>query len=315
MFENFPNLWTPVLPLSSVDTNPCAAEVAGQRIVLFRDDQDRWHALIDQCPHRGAALSLGKVMPDGRLRCQYHGWQFDGTGRCTKVPLNELKDAAREKIRATSLPTRQIAGAVWVYTATAQFDDDPPDPMLPASLQGEPTNFVTYHQEWNAHWTRAQENFIDFAHPPYLHEQTIGAWSHDFAERGGLARVDAQQTEYGLKLLNYMGSSSGGFRLDWYEPNLAILHFGATPYNNLHVFCIPVNDEHTRVMTVRKVRGPQDIASYSRHASGTDHRILDEDRAIVESQDGDVLSDSREISVATDAATIEFRRWYRSLTA
>ena len=39
--------------------------------------------------------------------------------------------------------------------------------MLPASLQGPPEQFGTYVQEWQAHWTRAVENFIDFAHPAY----------------------------------------------------------------------------------------------------------------------------------------------------
>jgi phenylpropionate dioxygenase-like ring-hydroxylating dioxygenase large terminal subunit len=226
------------------------------------------------------------------------------------VPLNGLKDAALKKIRADALPTRQIGGAVWVYTA---ITDDAPEPQLPESLQGDPDLFVTYHQEWGAHWTRAQENFIDFAHPPYLHEQTIGAWMHGYAERGGTARVETEATGFGMRMYSFVGSSSGGFRLDWYRPNLAILHFGDTAYNLLHVFCIPVNETHTRVMTVRRVRSEADVESYSRHASGTDHRILDEDRGIVESQRGDVLSDPAEISVATDGPTLLFRDWYREL--
>ncbi|MFW2404161.1 MAG: Rieske 2Fe-2S domain-containing protein [Gammaproteobacteria bacterium] len=310
MFERFPNRWTPVLPLSELRTNPLATEIAGEPIVLFADAEQQWHALVDRCPHRGAALSLGKVNTHGHLRCQYHGWRFDGAGRCTGVPLNELNEAALNKIRAGALPTREIGGALWVYTA---LTDDPPEPVLPESLEGDPRLFVTYHQEWNANWTRAQENFIDFAHPPYLHEQTIGAWMHDFAEQGGIARVEAKATDFGMIMLSYVGSGGGGFQLDWYRPNLSILHFGATPFNWLNVFCIPVNERHTRVMTVRRIRSAEDGPGYSRHASGTDHRILDEDRGIVESQTGDVLSDATEISVATDQPTLLFRRWYREL--
>jgi phenylpropionate dioxygenase-like ring-hydroxylating dioxygenase large terminal subunit len=312
MFDRFPHRWTPVLPLSELKSNPVAAEIAGERIVLFRDTELQWHALLDRCPHRGAALSLGKVTPEGHLRCQYHGWRYDGAGRCLAVPLNGLNDAALSKIRADALPTRHIGGAVWVYTGLTA---EPPEPVLPASLQGDPNLYVTYHQEWDANWSRAQENFIDFAHPPYLHEQTIGAWMHDYAEQGGTARVDTEATDYGMQMLSYVGRSAGGFRMDWYRPNLSILHFGATAYNLLHVFCIPVNAGHTRVMTVRRVRSESDVDSYSRHASGTDHRILDEDRAIVESQHGDVLSDPTEISVATDGPTLLFRDWYRNLLA
>lgn len=310
MFERFPHRWTPVLPLTELGTNPLATEIAGERLVLFADREQQWHALVDRCPHRGAALSLGKVNAEGHLRCQYHGWRFDGAGRCMGVPLNDLNGAALRKIRVGALPTRMIGGALWVFTGVT---DDPPEPMLPPSLAGDPTLFVTYFQEWRANWTRAQENFIDFAHPPYLHEQTIGAWMHDYAERGGTARVEAETTEFGMTLLSYVGRSTSGFRLDWYRPNLSVLHFGSTPYNRLNVFCIPVNENQTRVVTVRRIRQASDGPGYSRHASGTDHRILDEDRGIVESQSGDVLSDPTEISVATDQPTVLFRRWYQHL--
>ena len=43
------------------------------------------------------------------------------------------------------------------------------------------------------------------------------------------------------------------------------------------------------------------------------HQILDEDRTIVESQPGDVADAVYEISVASDAPTVRFRRWYKEL--
>lgn len=313
MFERFPNRWTPVLPLTELTANPLATELAGERIVLFQDSVKEWHALLDRCPHRGAALSLGQVTAEGHLRCGYHGWRYDGAGRCMAVPLNDLKNSARARIRATALPARIIGGALWVYTSTEPMTGEAPEPWLPDSLEGDPQLFITYHQEWQAHWTRAQENFIDFAHPPYLHEQTIGAWLHDFAETGGTVHVETESTDFGMIMLSFVGLSHSYFRLDWYRPNLSILHFGETPYNWLHVFCIPINEQHARIMTVRRVRSAKDVESYSRHASGTDHRILDEDRRIVESQTGDILSDPLEISVGTDGPTMVFRRWYQTL--
>ncbi len=315
MFERFPNQWTPVLPLTAITANPMAVELAGEGLVLFKDLDDQWHALRDYCPHRGAKLSLGVVTDEGHLRCGYHGWRFNGEGACQAVPLNGLNDAALKKVRATALPTRVIAGAIWVYTAADPDNANAPEPLLSESLQGDPNLFVTYHQEWRAHWTRAQENFIDFAHPPYLHEQTIGAWMHDYAERGGTARVETENTEFGLIMMSYVGSSTSGFQLHWHRPNLSILHFGPVAERWLHVFCIPVNEHHTRVMTVRRVRSADEVARHARYASGTDHRILDEDRAIVESQSGDVLSDPAEISVATDKPTLVFRDWYRATLA
>lgn len=44
-------------------------------------------ALRDRCPHRAAALSEGRMTPDGQLQCAYHGWSFDGqSGICTNIP-------------------------------------------------------------------------------------------------------------------------------------------------------------------------------------------------------------------------------------
>ena len=56
-------------------------QVAGQKIALWRDTSARPAAVANSCPHRGAPLSQGRVRPDGRLACAYHGWNFDGAGR------------------------------------------------------------------------------------------------------------------------------------------------------------------------------------------------------------------------------------------
>jgi phenylpropionate dioxygenase-like ring-hydroxylating dioxygenase large terminal subunit len=307
MFDLLPNQWTPALPLTEFEWHPMPVEVAGEALVLFRDAEDVACALIDRCPHRGAALSLGQVTDAGELQCGYHGWCFRGDGSCARVPLNKPGKRALAKIRATAIPTRELAGAVWVFTGTKPRGE----PMLPESLQGPAEEYGTYSQEWDAHWTRAIENFIDFAHPPYLHRETIGAYSHEFAESGGIARVELEETAFGFTTMNYFGGRSFGFQLDWYTPNLSCLHFG--PGHELHVFSIPLDAGRTRVMTVRQLPPGTDPVRYAKRAADVDHVILDEDREIVESQPGDVSLARDEISVATDRPTVYFRQWYRDL--
>lgn len=308
MFERFPELWTPVLPLRDAPGNPFATELAGEQLVLFRDDAG-WHALLDHCPHRGARLSLGSVSATGHLRCPYHGWQFAGDGECVTVPLNEVNAAGLARARATALPTRELAGCIWVYTGLSPTQE----PELPEALRDANDRYVTYTQEWDAHWTRAVENFIDFAHPPYLHENTIGAWSRPFADGGGRAYVDIEHTDFGMVILNFMGERRYGFRLEWHKPNMSVLHFGNSDANRLHVFSIPINDKRTRVMNLRWIPESADAEYAAGRAGQVDHPILDEDRVIVESQSGDVLSDPREVSVGTDEPSLEFRKYYARL--
>jgi phenylpropionate dioxygenase-like ring-hydroxylating dioxygenase large terminal subunit len=317
MFESFPNLWTPVLPLTLIDRNPMPAEIAGEKLVIFKDTSDEWHVLLDKCPHRGAALSLGDITPEGEIRCAYHGWRYKGDGSCARVPMNDISDKALAKIHATALPTRLIGGCVWIYTSTKVMNKEEvtalPGPLLPKTMQGNPEAYACYPQEWQAHWTRAFENFIDFTHPPYLHQASIGGWMHDFAEGGAVSHITHEETDYGYNMTTALGESRRGFPVEWYQPNMTVLHFGDTPYKTLHVFCVPVNATHTRVMNVRMVPTADDVQAQLERCLITDKQVLDEDRAIVESQHGCVLSDPAEISVAGDSPSLIFRKWYKNL--
>jgi phenylpropionate dioxygenase-like ring-hydroxylating dioxygenase large terminal subunit len=38
-----------------------------------------------RCPHRLVPLAAASVV-EGRLQCPYHGWRFDGEGRCVSIP-------------------------------------------------------------------------------------------------------------------------------------------------------------------------------------------------------------------------------------
>ena len=158
------------------------------------------------------------------------------------------------------------------------------------------------------------ENFIDFAHPSYLHRDTIGTWTHEHAEGGAVATCEVHAEAWGFSTLNYYTSRRQGFRVDWYRPNLSVLHFGGDGEAKLHVFSIPVSATHTRVMTVRRLPVGADAAAWSARAATMDNTILDEDRMVVESQAGPV-DDAGEISVATDAPAVAFRRWHRGMLA
>lgn len=63
------------------------ARLLGENIIIWRGHSPDSPILVwqDWCPHRGVALSLGKVVGD-RLACNYHGWQYDQTADCVSVP-------------------------------------------------------------------------------------------------------------------------------------------------------------------------------------------------------------------------------------
>jgi phenylpropionate dioxygenase-like ring-hydroxylating dioxygenase large terminal subunit len=43
------------------------------------------HAFPARCPHRLVPLAAAAVV-EGTVQCRYHGWRFDGEGRCVDIP-------------------------------------------------------------------------------------------------------------------------------------------------------------------------------------------------------------------------------------
>ena len=60
-------LWHPVIAGIHLRDDPVAVELLGQSLVLWREPAHeaatgQVHAWADRCPHRGAKLSLGRVL-------------------------------------------------------------------------------------------------------------------------------------------------------------------------------------------------------------------------------------------------------------
>jgi choline monooxygenase len=61
-------------------------ELFGRPLILWRT-QDRVRAFLNVCAHRFSTLTnkpRGRF--DGRMKCQYHGWEYDQTGNTCKIP-------------------------------------------------------------------------------------------------------------------------------------------------------------------------------------------------------------------------------------
>jgi phenylpropionate dioxygenase-like ring-hydroxylating dioxygenase large terminal subunit len=81
--------------------------------VLWRDGAGRAAMLEDRCPHRGAPLSQGRVC-DGAITCPYHGWRFDGAGRCLAMPARPAPDG---DVRVPAMEVCEAGGFVLARAA------------------------------------------------------------------------------------------------------------------------------------------------------------------------------------------------------
>ncbi len=147
--------WHPVLLSEELGRQPVSVRLAGRPLVLFRTSHGIG-ALDDICPHRRMRLSLGSVVGQ-RLRCKYHGWEFDLCGE------GESPGTPRLHTCAGSYAVREAHGAVWLKSR----DSDPPFPDF--------TNdgfqlMCRLRHTIPAPLELTMDNFCEIEHTPTTHE-------------------------------------------------------------------------------------------------------------------------------------------------
>ena len=147
---------------------PLAARFAGEPIVLVRPNSGPVFALQDRCAHRQVPLSKG-VMDGGRLRCCYHGWTYDGSGRCVDVPYlgkGKLPNGVR------AYPCREVEGLVMVLPGDPSCAEHVPLPQL-GSVADPAYKTRRFGREVACRYSFMHENLMDMNHQ-FLHRRQMG---------------------------------------------------------------------------------------------------------------------------------------------
>ncbi|MBI1182319.1 MAG: Rieske 2Fe-2S domain-containing protein [Alphaproteobacteria bacterium] len=141
---------------------------AGQPIVLYRGQSGTVFALEDRCAHRQVPLHVGVVSGD-TLKCGYHGWAYDCSGKCVDVPyfgMAKLPNGVR------SYPAREIDGLIFVFPGDpALADRRAPASLGSAADRGYKTRQL--NREVACHYTFMHENLFDMNHQ-FLHRKQMG---------------------------------------------------------------------------------------------------------------------------------------------
>jgi phenylpropionate dioxygenase-like ring-hydroxylating dioxygenase large terminal subunit len=304
-------LWHPVIASTQVRDAPVGIELLGEAVVLWREPgHDGGHGVVhawsDRCPHRGAKLSLGRVLHHlrgARLECLYHGWQFSGDAaaaqaestcaRCVHVPAApEFVPPAGHS--ATAFEAREVHGLVWVRLMK-------PASTLPAGL-AEPPAFEPWHDSaWRQVWfgpydlntsaPRLVENFLDLSHFGFVHEGWLGARSHAQVETGRVEEGPEGLQANGCKAWQpraYAAAEGGAwvsYRYTVPHPFSAILYKDAVegdPVSNaIAVFVRPDGDERCTAWFAMATLGDLSDDEELREFQDT---VFEQDRPVLESQ-------------------------------
>lgn len=302
MFQGFANVWTIVGVAKDLKRGKLLPmEIAGDRLVFFRNEAGEPRALLDRCPHRGVALSLG-ALKDGCVECPFHGWRFSGDGANCHVPWNP--DAKKQNLGVASFPVRELGGLLWLYTAPIQ---PPFEPQLPEVLQRKDVSVSGDEILWKAHWTRAMENMLDWPHLPFVHKTTIGR-----GMKGDRMDITWEDRDFGGHTQISIDDKPQPGGLDYRFPNAMELQIDP-PGRTLRMIavCLPVNDTTTKMLLIT-VRGFLRSRIFNPIFRLMNRKIATQDQAVLEtSYPVEVPEPGEEKSVRTDAPTLKFRKIYR----
>ncbi|HLH22352.1 MAG TPA: Rieske 2Fe-2S domain-containing protein [Chloroflexota bacterium] len=255
MGEVLRRYWWPVGISADLKEKPTLIRLLGEDLVLYRDRQRRVGVLGALCSHRRANLCLGSTTERG-LRCRYHGWVYDATGRVLETPGEPPASALADRVQHPAYPAEELGGLVFVYLGPR------PAPLLPRFdfLAGEGEHRVKITGFADCNWLQAVENGMDPLHVSYTHgpswEDLNATPEMGFEEtEWGLVHKAARPTrrpgiynyrEHHLLLPNISSGGSAQRMLD--GPT------GTPPTS--HRWSVPIDDTHT--MMVRVLYKPAD---------------------------------------------------------
>jgi choline monooxygenase len=94
----------------------CTSDLAGEPVLVVRDAEGVLRAFANVCRHRAARVVCAEEGRATRLRCRYHGWTYDLSGRLRGTPEFEgVADFRREDNGLVPLAVAAWGPLVWVH--------------------------------------------------------------------------------------------------------------------------------------------------------------------------------------------------------
>lgn len=255
--------WQPVAVAKDVEPGKAKAiRIMGEDLTLYRGESGKAYVVGGRCAHRLTLLHTGWV--DGeKIRCMYHGWQYDGTGQCTERPAENDKGLPDVKIR--SYPTQEYAELIFAYMG----EGEPPEFNLPRKPIFEDPGYMVMakSQIWPCNWFQQIENSMDAVHVSFVHRWgRIGAFGQVVSDK--MPKLEYAETEAGIRQTATRGE--GNVRIsDWTFPNnnhiVVPNKTPDSPWLENGVWMVPVDDEQTIRFQVRAIqsKGPEEDQKFA----------------------------------------------------
>lgn len=314
------HFWHPVCTREELETahpsgrGPLAVTLLGNRLAIAKLG-GKIVAMDDRCAHRFAALSKGTVVDD-TIRCNYHGWRYDSSGKTVHIPACPELPIPRKAATNTYQCVLKYdlvwvrLDSSWDCTDVPYFSDwDTPDMR----------NVVVPSYGWNTAAERRWENFTDLSHFAFVHPGTLYDPAYDRPPIPSVERVDGE-LRFAIKpppeMIDKLPENApmGTFTYRCTMPfsiNLKLELYKDSSAFTLWTTSCPVDDTHCRnfliISRAQKDNDPDHVHTAFQKV------VLQEDQPIIESQFPAEIS-AEEVSLPTDKVSNQYRKWLRELS-
>ena len=156
----------------------------GRPVIMRNLGGGRLQAYENVCAHRHCMLTDAERGRMPKLRCQYHGWEYDEHGNTGKIPDAKcFRPWDRENSHLRLFPTRTVGELIFV-----SLNEDPPEledylgdyhGLFTDSFGGEFRLCWSYTFRFKANWKIPCENTLEMYHLPCLHTKTLRAYGKE----------------------------------------------------------------------------------------------------------------------------------------
>ena len=248
--------WFPIAATLEMEKDPTkAVRLLGEDLVLYKDRSGTFGLIQESCPHRRVNLLYGIPEEQG-LRCPYHGWRFDETGRCQEMPAEAPDSTFKDRVTALTYPVQELGGLIFAYMGPE------PVPLLPRWDLFVRDDFVRdiYLTDLPCNWLQCMENSMDPVHTEWLHSY----WTFYQMEREGKevpktpdgryatfrhTRIGFDVFEHGIIKRRLMEGQTEDHD-DWKIGHPVIFPYTLRNGNGFQIR-VPVDDTHTHHITYR----------------------------------------------------------------
>ena len=214
--------------------------ILDEPVLLFRKNDGTAVALEDRCCHRQAPLSMGKLIGD-TVKCPYHGLEFDPSGKCIKIPSQDMVPASA-KVRA--FPMIEKNHWLWIWMGDPAKAD--PAKIEDFHFLDDPAwRFGGNYLHVESNYLLLVENLLDTTHLPFLHPTTLGTDS--FARSEFEVKREGDRITVARYVMNdlpaafhkQMGGFPEGMKVDRWQ----VTHYGPPCFVKLDVGSAPVGTD------------------------------------------------------------------------